>query len=506
MHSVKSNSSKNFYSPKVDTVNLRSCVSPQASSAGIIGTKEQQQRIEKLINEVRRGGPISPEAIVLSQTEINRMRNAASFLSKDQLLQMKKVHEEQIEKQHATSKAKKAKMMQIEAERKKNVPLSEVEKENIERDQALRERAQNLLDEERDEVKHMNKMILYAQVVTTRDKQLKEKKLIGEQLKREEKAKDLVMEIDRLKKIKYYEEVDAIKLGQQKAAAAHTLVQIKENELIRQKAREERDREGQEMIQKIKEKAIEDAKENFARKKHQKDLLDMVYEANQKAIANKQAVYDREREEEEKIIKYNIEKARKDAEYQAEVKRIKDAKEAETIRLRKLQEKFADRQAEIDAIRAKRAFEQADRLAREKERKEAEHRSQMNEELLAVRKLQGLEKERRLQEQAKVERDEFQRIIQNQKIERELEEMMEEEKRRVINDHANQLKKQIAINEEKKMQSKRMSLEEGKKIKDKLYMEKMLLKNLKTKKIKELNSYDIPTKYTTELNKKRIII
>jgi len=84
--------------------------------------------------------------------------------------------------------------------------------------------------------------------------------------------------------------------------------------------------------------------------------------------------------------------------------------------------------------------------------------------------------------------------------------MMEEEKRIRINDHSNQLKKQIAINEEKKMQNKRMSLEEGRKIKDKLYMEKVLLENLKTKKIRELNSYDIPAKYTTELNKKRIII
>jgi len=314
------------------------------------------------------------------------------------------------------------------------------------------------------------------------------------------------MEMDRLKKIKYYEEIEAGKMEQQKEAAAQTLVQIKERELVRMKEREERDREGQEMIQKIKDKAIEDAKENLARKRHQKELLDIVYDANQKAIAGKQLLLDKEREEEERIIQYNIEKARKDAEYQAEVKRIKDAKEAETIRLRKMQEKFADRQSEIDAIRAKRAFEQADRLARDKERKEAELRSEMNRELLDARRLQYLEKERRLQEQARAERDEFQRIIQNQKAERELEVIMDEEKRNRMYDHSNQLKKQIAINEEKKSQSKRVSLEEGRKIKDKLFMEKMVLENLKTRKIAELNSYDIPTKYTSELGRKRIII
>ena len=47
-------------------------------------------------------------------------------------------------------------------------------------------------------------------------------------------------------------------------------------------------------------------------------------------------------------------------------------KEKEIIKLRQLQEKAADRQAEVDAIRAKRASEQADRLAREKEKRDAE--------------------------------------------------------------------------------------------------------------------------------------
>jgi len=276
---------------------------------------------------------------------------------------------------------------------------------------------------------------------------------------------------------------------------------------VRLRDREERDREGQEMIVKIKEKAIEDAKDSLAKKRHQKELLDIVFEANQKAIASKQIIFQREKEEEENIIRYNIEKARKDAAYQADVRRIKDAKEAETIRLRKMQEKFADRQSEIDAIRAKRAFEAADRASRDKERKEAETRAKMNEELNAARHLQYLEKERRLQEQAIAERDEFQRIIQNQRAEREHEIQMDLEKKARINDHSHQLKKQMAINEEKKNQAKRVSLEEGKKIKDKLFMEKVLLENLKQKKINEMNSYgDIPVKYTAELARKRIII
>lgn len=45
----------------------------------------------------------------------------------------------------------------------------------------------------------------------------------------------------------------------------------------------------------------------------------------------------------------------------AEEKRIRDEKEKEVQRLRDLQEKAQDRQAEIDALRAKRAFEEGER-------------------------------------------------------------------------------------------------------------------------------------------------
>jgi len=44
----------------------------------------------------------------------------------------------------------------------------------------------------------MNKMMMYAKVVTIRDVQLKQKKQIQEWNKEEEKKKDLMMEIKRL--------------------------------------------------------------------------------------------------------------------------------------------------------------------------------------------------------------------------------------------------------------------------------------------------------------------
>jgi hypothetical protein len=51
-----------------------------------------------------------------------------------------------------------------------------------------------------------------------------------------------------------------------------------------------------------------------------------------------------------------------------------------------MQEKAADRQAEIDALRAKRAFEQGERQFRAKEKNEAEKRARQAAELDLTRK------------------------------------------------------------------------------------------------------------------------
>ena len=52
----------------------------------------------------------------------------------------------------------------------------------------------------------MNQMMLYSKCVTIRDKQLDEKRNIIEQKLKEEEKMDLMMEIERLKALKFYEE------------------------------------------------------------------------------------------------------------------------------------------------------------------------------------------------------------------------------------------------------------------------------------------------------------
>lgn len=87
------------------------------------------------------------------------------------------------------------------------------------------------MDEEIDDVKHMNQMVLYSKVVTIRDKQLEENKILEQKWLDEQKRLDLMMEIERLKKLQVLEERETKRVEAQRKGAAVIIDQIKDREL-----------------------------------------------------------------------------------------------------------------------------------------------------------------------------------------------------------------------------------------------------------------------------------
>ena len=57
------------------------------------------------------------------------------------------------------------------------------------------------MDEEYDDVKHMNQMVLASKIYTIRDKQKKENIMLEQDWIQEQKRLDMMMEIERLKAI-----------------------------------------------------------------------------------------------------------------------------------------------------------------------------------------------------------------------------------------------------------------------------------------------------------------
>merc|ERR1719191_532803 len=97
-------------------------------------------------------------------------------------------------------------MLELEAQRKLAVPPSEIEQLKMAEQAALLSAADRQMAEELDDVKKMNQMMLYSKVVTIRDAQLNEKKVIQKERLEEERRLDTVMEVERLKALKMYEE------------------------------------------------------------------------------------------------------------------------------------------------------------------------------------------------------------------------------------------------------------------------------------------------------------
>ena len=67
-------------------------------------------------------------------------------------------------------------MLELDKERALKMPPTEQQLIDKEKAEGLLTKAQKMMDEDHDDVKHMNQMMLYSKVVTIRDRQLDEAK------------------------------------------------------------------------------------------------------------------------------------------------------------------------------------------------------------------------------------------------------------------------------------------------------------------------------------------
>jgi hypothetical protein len=166
---------------------------------------------------------------------------------------------------------------------------------------------------------------------------------IWDRSKKEEERLDLMMEIERLKVIKHNEERERKYAEDRRSGAQIIQEQIKEREIIRLKEQELLEKERQQMLKQIADLEEEEVRAAEQKALAVKKLLDEAEEANRRASTIKDSRKRVEREEDDKIVAYNVEKARKENEFAEEAERFRMEKEREVQRLRDLQEKAADR-------------------------------------------------------------------------------------------------------------------------------------------------------------------
>jgi len=271
-------------------------------------------------------------------------------------------------------------------------------------------------------------MMLYSKVASIRERQKKIKESNEKELKEKNLKLFLLMELDRLKDLKTqehkkYDRKDVIKKG-----ADVLKQQIKDREVMRATEKQVIMVEREKMNKHLQEvDRLNDIKHKQRIEYEAKIGLE-VLATNKIATQYKERRKKEEIEGDRKIFEYNQSLIKKEEEELREKLKLAELKEREVQMMRDKQEKAMDRNAELDAIRAKRAFEAAEREERRKEKLEAELKHIKMKELLEFNEYQKLEKEFKLSDEAKTAKIEFDGIIKKQIKDKDLEQKKENTK------------------------------------------------------------------------------
>jgi hypothetical protein len=184
---------------------------------------------------------------------------------------------------------------------------------------------------------------------------------------------------------------------------------------------------------------------------------------------------------------------------------LKEEKEKEVQRLRERQEKAHDKVSDLQALRAKRSIEEAERQMRNKEIKELEVKKKQIDEFISFNKKQKLDKEILMAEQASLNEQEFKKIIEKQVQDKEKEERKIIDRRKLLADHNDELRRQIKEKEEDEKMKAREHLEEGRKIKQGNIEEIKRYEEIKKEKLQQMKEMGIDEKYVVDLEKLSVI-
>jgi len=447
---------------------------------------------------------IGGDSVVISSNELQRLKESATVITPQEAARQAQMASSAKAETMAAARARKEKIISMEAERKKNEAKSDLELEQIEKDKHTMGRADFLVDEQRDDVKRMNQFVRYSKCATIRDAQLEEKKALQRQDEEEEMRLDEVMEHERVRAVELYEQREAQRAVDRKHGKDVIVEQVKarERERLLQQEILEQERDG--MLRQLERLKEEDLLKAEMKKEAAKKLMEEVAASNSQMIRMKELKRRKEIEEDMRIAAYLEEKAAREQAHQDELDRIAAEKEAETVKLRQQQEKASDKKSELDALRAKRAMEQYEREWRQKERAAIEKQKMQNKILHEARVQQKKEKERRLEFVAKGERSEFDRIVQVQREAQAVEEEKECQMKDARYKHRRDVQEQIGKNEGRRRQERLDYLEEGRKLRKEIEKEKSHLLNIKDRKVQELRTAGVPDKYLTELMRHKV--
>ncbi|CBZ55209.1 GI11378, related [Neospora caninum Liverpool] len=374
-------------------------------------------------------------------------------------------------------KERKRRMLAREAERRKK-EIAKLNNEDSLMD-SIRNKALEAKYEQRDEVKKMNQMILHGKVNTIRDTQIEQKRQWKAENEAMEKKLDLIMDIALIQGIHQDEEKELKRQQKLKAEAAMIRSQIAEREAKRQLELEERERERQLLVKQMEALQIEEQKTRDQKEETKRMLMNEINSHNAKFSKEKEERQAERLKEDMAIAEYQREKAQREKELEDRKREMMAAKEKEIAALYAKHEKVMDKQAEMDALRARRAMDERERRERLKETQEKERLGRINAELAEARQKQHRDKVQTLAQMAVADQEEFDRMARVQRESEKAEKKKREEEQLKRHKHAEELRRQIEEHEKAKLQRKREHIEEAIRLKKEQEEDRKTLETIK---------------------------
>ncbi|XP_030834284.1 cilia- and flagella-associated protein 45 [Strongylocentrotus purpuratus] len=483
---------------------------PRRASGGR-NKKKQKEEVQVITKDLIRKLVVAQEdpsgqSVVLPFDEYRRIMGAARTMSHEEKVADFKRRQADKQKQQDASNEIKLHMQALDRKRQKNEKLTDLEEEAKEQGEYLLAKAREQQEEQEDEIKHLNELMLNAKCHAIRDAQILEKGIIKEETTDEEKRLDAMMEVERQRALLLQEEIEEQRKVERYEGKSMILTQISQREEERLLQQEKKDQEAQQMLKYLGKLQVEDLKDLDRKRQIQLEAQKEIARSNEESEELKKKKQEQEKLADLKVNEYTKQKAEREAAFEAEQERIRIEKEKEIARLRAMQERAKDYQAEKDALRAKRNQEQREREWRQKEKEEVIIKAETEFMLKEAREVQVQNKEHFLAVQAQRERAEFERVLRAQQEAMNKDRAEEEETKYNRLTHADDVRKQIREKEQIRVSDRNAFFEEGVKINDEARDRRAKLDAIKKKKLGELRDAGVPDKYCAEVERKTMAV
>ncbi len=448
-----------------------------------------------------KGSSVDPSeaSIILSRSELNKIKNTAVIKTERELMADREEAEAIRAEKERYSRARKSKMRELSEHSKKNAKKSDIEIANEARKAQLKRLGEQQKDRDSDVYKMLQSLSARAAAFTIRDSQLLDRKERERVEQEYDDRMDTIMEIDRLADLESRERIEKEKLFKRLDDRKVLIEQIELREKARVLAAEAREQEAMAIKARMDKYKDEDRE---AARLHQVEVEKSrieVIKANEAAIAKKMADREAEKQAVRDILLYQAEQDAKLAAREAEEAAVEGAKKERQKKLLAMQEKSQNKQAELDELRARRAMEEKERIARRKERDEALKRRNDTKTLLYLRGVEAESKKKMQEEQKARDEQEYFAHLQHslKSANRDADEARVKKENAYA--HRRKLLKQIESDEERRERERGDNLDEGHRFRQQLIADEARFSTIRDQMIQELTNKGVNPSYLSEM-------